>query len=60
MQKFLKHLKKHVGNGIEDSIEYEYHEITDKLNEYILEQNQIVEKEEQIVEIIESVLEKFI
>ncbi len=45
-----------VGNGVADSIEYEYYEITNKINDYILEQNQIVEKESQIVGIIKNAL----
>lgn len=45
-----------VGDGLEDSIEYEYYEITDKISDYILEQKQIVEQEAQIVEIIKNAL----
>lgn len=43
-------------DGIEDDIDYEYYEITEKLEGYILEQNKKIEEESKIVRIIETVL----
>lgn len=45
-----------VDNGIEDSIEYNYSEIIEKIDDYILEQRQQIEKEEKIVTIIKNTL----
>lgn len=43
-------------NGIEDNIEYDYYEITKKIDDYIIEQTQKVELEAKIVGIIEAAL----
>lgn len=42
--------------GLDDNIEYNYREITEMINEFILEQQQKVEEERKIVEIIENIL----
>ena len=45
-------------DGIEDKIEYEYTDIIEKLDEYILTQTKVVQKEQKIIEIIKNVFEK--
>lgn len=42
--------------GLDDNIEYNYNEIAEIINEFILEQQQKVEEERKIVEIIENIL----
>lgn len=45
-----------VSDGLDDEIEYEFHEIVKEMECFIFKQNQITEREAKIVEIIESVL----
>ncbi len=44
-------------DGIEESIEYEYQEISQKLNEFIMAQAEATEKESEIVDVIKRILE---
>lgn len=45
-----------VADGIDDSIDYEYDQIIEKIDEFILEQREQVDKEEEIINIIKDVL----
>ncbi len=47
-----------VANGLEDSIEYEYFEILEKIKAYIGEQKRAFKNEEKIAEVIENALKK--
>lgn len=46
-------------DGMEDEIEYEYFDIIKKLDDYIMLQNQEVQKEQKIIEIIKNVFGEF-
>ena len=46
-------------DGMEDEIEYEYFDIIKKLDDYIMLQNQEVQKEQKIIEIIKKVFGEF-
>ena len=48
-----------VGDGLEDSIEYEYSEIIDVLCDFIKEQNAILKREKDIIDIIESIVNTY-
>lgn len=48
-----------IGDGLEDSIEYEYSEIIDVLCDFIKEQNAILKQEKDIFDIIESIVNSY-
>jgi hypothetical protein len=48
-----------IGDGLEDSIEYEYSEIIDVLCDFIKEQNAILNQEKDIFDIIESIVNSY-
>ena len=48
-----------VGDGLEESIEYEYSEIIDVLCDFIKEQNAILKREKDIIDIIESIVNTY-
>ena len=45
-----------VADGLEDEINYSYCSIIEKLNNFILEQNEIMKTEKTIIEIIEEAI----
>ena len=48
-----------VGDGLEDSIEYEYSEIIDVLCDFIKEQNKMFNSDKEIINRIESIMSSY-